>query len=335
LRISKELKLWGSQSNSTRQPKLLEQLKLACLRRRYSLRTVQAYTYWCRQFILFNHKEHPRNLGKVHIRAFLNHLVTVKRLSASSQSQALNAIVFLYRHVLDEDPGWLEGLERPKKRPSLPTVLSIAQVRELLALMSGTPRLIANLIYGTGMRVNECLQLRVKDIDFDNNSIMVRHGKGGKDRLTILPQRLVDPLRAQVLEVLAIYRQDCLKGGGYVPLPGALYKKYPKAAHSFAWQFVFQSSAVRVWPVTGQLVRWHCSPSTPQKALKAALAASTIHKPVSIHTLRHCFATHLLQSGVDLRTIQTLLGHKKIDTTMIYTHIIKADQNTISPFDLL
>lgn len=274
-------------------------------------------------------------MGKVELEAFLNYLVTQRHLSASSQSQALNALFFMYKHVLEIEPGWLDNLARVKRKQFLPTVLSANEVREVLTKMNGTPKLMAKLIYGTGMRVSECTQLRIKDIDFDLKTITVRHGKGGKDRTTLLPKILVDPLQEHLLGVLSRHKDDCLKGAGYVPLPGALYKKYPKAARSLGWQYVFASSAIRLWPRTGQNVRWHCSASTPQRAFRRALEDTSITKHASIHTLRHCFATHLLQNGTDLRTIQTLLGHRNIKTTMIYTHIIKAEQNTQSPLDRL
>ena len=269
------------------------------------------------------------------MQAFLNYLVTYRRLAASSQSQSLNALVFMYKHVLELDLGWLDNLERAKRKQYLPTVLSTREVREILAQMTGTTRLMAALIYGTGMRVNECVQLRVKDIDFDLRTITVRSGKGGKDRVTLLPVRLVEPLRAHLLRVFEQHKTDCLQGAGFAPMPGALYKKYPKAAQSIGWQYVFPSSTVRRWPPTGQTVRWHASASTPQRAFRDALRRTSITKHASVHTLRHCFATHLLQGGTDLRTIQTLLGHKNINTTMIYTHIIKAEQNTPSPLDSL
>jgi site-specific recombinase XerD len=194
---------------------------------------------------------------------------------------------------------------------------------------------MAELIYGTGMRVSECTQLRIKDIDFNLRTITVRQGKGAKDRNTLLPQRLIKPLQRHLLKVMGLHKDDCLKGAGYAPLPGALYKKYPRAAQSVGWQFVFPSAVIRTWPQTGQQVRWHCSNSTPQKAFRAALRKTNITKHASIHTLRHCFATHLLQNGTDLRSIQTLLGHRNIKTTMIYTHIIRAEQHTQSPFDIL
>ncbi|MDH5651273.1 MAG: integron integrase [Gammaproteobacteria bacterium] len=336
IRICLEVTLWGPENVSQpHKPKLLERIKIACLRRQYSPRTASSYVYWSRQFILFHNKRHPEEMGKSEIEAFLNYLVTQRRLSASSQSQALNALIFMYRHVLEIEPGWLENLGRSKRKQFLPTVLSIQEVRDVLSHMNGVPKLMAELIYGTGMRVSECTQLRIKDIDFDMKTIIVRQGKGGKDRTTLLPQRLVKPLQRHLLNVMGLHKDDCLKGAGFAPLPGALYKKYPKAAQSIGWQYVFPSTAIRMWPPTGQHVRWHCSNTTPQKAFKRALHQTTITKHASIHTLRHCFATHLLQNGTDLRSIQTLLGHKNIKTTMIYTHIIKAEQSTISPLDIL
>lgn len=305
------------------------------MRRHYSPRTAVSYIYWCKQYILFHRKRHPIDMGKVEIESFLNYLVAKRHLSASSQSQALNALFFMYKHVLEIRPEWLDNFVRAKRKKSLPVVLSVNEVRLILNSMSSTTKLMADLIYGTGMRVNECVQLRIKDIDFDLKTITVRSGKGAKDRTTILPGCLIKPLQQHLLHIIKCHKHDSLQGAGFVPLPGALYKKYPKAGQSIGWQYVFPSSVIRVWPQTGQKVRWHCSASTPQHAFKRALEKTSITKHASIHTLRHCFATHLLQNGTDLRTIQTLLGHKNIQTTMIYTHIINAEQNTQSPLDRL
>lgn len=311
----------------------MTQIRLACQRRQYSPRTASSYVYWSRQYILFHKKQHPKTLGKQEIEAFLNYLVSKRRLSASSQSIALNAIIFMYKHVLDIEIGWLDNLVRAKRKSFLPTVLSVNEVRSILDQMSGTTRLMAELMYGTGMRVNECVQLRIKDVDFDMRTIVVRQGKGGKDRTTLLPEKLVSPLRQHLVKVMALHKEDCLKGAGYTPLPGALYKKYPTIGQSVGWQYVFPSATTRIWPLTGQTVRWHCSTSTPQRAFKHAIKQTAITKHASVHTLRHCFATHLLQNGTDLRRIQVLLGHRNIKTTMIYTHIVKAEQNTRSPLD--
>jgi integron integrase len=329
-----EVALWGQNTdNPTQKPKLLTQIRLACQRRHYSPRTASSYVYWCRQYILFHKKQHPNQLGKQDIEAFLNYLVSHRRLSASSQSIALNAIIFMHKHVLEMDIGWLDNLVRAKRKVFLPTVLSVNEVRAVLDAMAGTTRLMAELIYGTGMRVNECVQLRIKDVDFDMKTIVVRQGKGGKDRTTLLPEKLVAPLRQHLVKVMALHKEDCLKGAGFTPLPGALYKKYPTIGQSVGWQYVFPSATTRIWSPTGQTVRWHCSASTPQRAFKQALKQTDITKHASIHTLRHCFATHLLQNGTDLRRIQVLLGHRNIKTTMIYTHIVKAEQNTRSPLD--
>jgi len=305
------------------------------MRRHYSPRTADSYIYWCKQYILFHNKRHPIDMGKVEIETFLNYLVTNRHLSASSQAQALNSLFFMYKHVLEIRPEWLDNFVRAKRKKSLPVVLSVNEVSKVLDNMTSTAQLMAKLIYGTGIRVNECVQLRIKDIDFDLKTITVRSGKGAKDRVTLLPTCLISQLQQHLVLIIKRHKHDCLQGAGYVPLPGALYKKYPKAGQSIAWQYVFPSSVIRVWPQTNQKVRWHCSASTPQRAFKRALMKTSITKHASIHTLRHCFATHLLQNGTDLRTIQTLLGHKNIQTTMIYTHINNAEHHTLSPLDQL
>jgi integron integrase len=237
--------------------------------------------------------------------------------------------------VLNIEPGWLENLERVKQKQFLPTVLTVNEVRLIFNQMSGTTKLMAALIYGTGMRVNECVQLRIEDIDFDANIITIRSGKGGKDRTTLLLERLIKPLQRHILHIMQQHKQDCLRGAGYAPLPGALDKKNPNAAQIPGWQYAFPSTVQRVSKITGKLVRWHCSTSTLQRAFKFAVRNTPITKHASIHTLRHSFATHLLQTGTDLRTIQTLLGHNNVKTTMIYTHVLNVEHNTKSPLDTL
>lgn len=251
-----EVTLWGLQNTAPEQkPKLLTQIRLACQRRHYSPRTASSYIYWCKQYILFHKKRHPKEMGKHEIETFLNYLVTTRRLSASSQAQALNALFFMYKKVLEMEPGWLDNLARVKRKQFLPTVLGVNEVRELLSHMSGTPKLMAELIYGTGMRVNECTQLRIKDVDFELKTITVRHGKGGKDRTTLLPECLIKPLQQHITNVMIQHKNDCLKGAGFAPLPGALYRKYPKIGQTVGWQYVFPSAATRTWPPTGQTVR--------------------------------------------------------------------------------
>ncbi len=261
--------------------------------------------------------------------------VAAVRLNASTQSQALNALIFLYRDVLGIEIGHLDGLRRVQRLKRLPVVLTADEVRAILANLQGTPALMAGLLYGAGLRVMECVTLRIKDIDFRAGALHIRDGKGAKDRTTILPMSLRSPLERQVLRVIARYKDDVRQGRGYVPLPGALHRKYPRAARSVAWQFVFPSSAVRRCPETGRWLRWHTSESTVQKPFKQALELAGIHKHASVHTLRHSFATHLLAQGTDIRTIQLLLGHRNLATTMIYTHVGQAVQRVTSPFDRL
>jgi len=327
---------WGNPSAVPSQsPRLLDQVRLACQRRHYSPRTAEAYVYWVRNYVLFHQKRHPRELGAKDLETYLNHLAAERRVSASTQSQALNAMVFLYRKVLELDLGWMEKLERAKRSRPLPVVLTVEEVRQVLVRLNGTPRLMASLIYGTGLRVMECVSLRVQDIDFGSGRIVVRSGKGSKDRVTLLPKNLIEALQRHLLAQANHHQNACLRGGGYVPLPHALARKYPNAARAWKWQYVFPSSVEQRDPVTGGLVRWHMSPATLQRAFRFAVQAAGIHKHATVHTLRHCFATHLLQSGQDIRTIQTLMGHSSLETTMIYTHVLP-DQNQVrSPLDAL
>lgn len=291
--------------------------------------------YWCRQYILFHGKRHPRDMGREELEAYLNYLAAERHVSASTQSQALNSLIFMYRHVLKMEPGWMENLERAKRKVSLPVVLTVQEVRQVLACRRGTPKLMAELIYGTGLRVMECMQLRIKDVDFPGQTITVRTGKGGKDRTTVLPQRLRALLEQHLVRVVALHKQSCRHGGGYAPLPDALARKYPNAAAAVGWQYVFPSAVERREAGTGRLIRWHGSPATLQRAFRAAVCLAGIHKQATVHTLRHCFATHLLQSGCDIRTIQTLMGHRHLETTMIYTQVLSPAGDITSPLDQL
>lgn len=272
-------------------------------------------------------------MGQLEIEAYLNHLASKRRVSASTQSSALNAIVFLYRSVFKEEMPDLDNLRRIKRYKTIPVVMSPNEVESTLSRMHGTTRLMAELIYGTGLRINECMTLRVKDIDFDLRTITVRAGKGNKDRCTVLPETLIPALRSHLTKVAQLHKSDLLVGNGYVPMPNALYRKYPSASQSLAWQFVFPSSLTRPWRDTGKMARWHASPSTFRRAFRQAAIRAKIHKHVGPHTLRHSFASHLLAAGTDIRTIQTLLGHSNIETTMIYTHVAPDHKHVRSPLD--
>jgi integron integrase len=304
-------------------------------RRRHSPRTEESCRYWIRQYIYFHDKRHPASLGAIEVEAFLNHLATARKVSASTQTQALNALVFLYDAVLEKPLGQMAGLRRIQRRHRVPVVLAREEVRAVLSNMVGTPRLMAELMYGSGLRVQECVTLRVKDIDLGSASISVRNGKGGKDRTTVLPAMLCEPLQRHLLRVAAQHNKDLSHGAGLAPLPGALARKYPSASTSLAWQFVFPSSVLRPWGDGGRLARWHASDTTVQRAFRQAVETAGIHKHATVHTLRHSFATHLLASGTDIRTIQPLLGHRSLQTTMIYTHVLEATRKVVSPFDSL
>lgn len=274
-------------------------------------------------------------MGGTEVAAFLNHLAVKRRVSASTQSQALNALVFLYESVLEQPLGQIAGLSRVQRRQRLPVVLTTSEVQAILSRMTGTTRLMAELMYGAGLRVSECVTLRVKDIDFGARSITVRSGKGAKDRTTLLPACLTASLRSHLLRVAALHKDDCLKGTGFAPLPEALGRKYPSASKSWAWQYVFPSTAQREDPDTKRILRWHSSDATVQRAFRNALLGAGVHKHASVHTLRHSFATHLLASGTDIRSIQLLLGHRSLQTTMIYTHVLQVTRRVTSPLDRL
>jgi integron integrase len=315
-------------------PKLLDRLRFALRRKHYSIRTEEAYVGWARRFILFHNKRHPKDMDTPEIEAFLTYLAVDRQVSASTQNQALNALIFLYRHVLQKD---LEGdinAVRAKRPRRLPTVLTRPEVRHLLAAMSGTNQLMAKVLYGSGLRLMECVRLRTKDVDFGHHQIVVRQGKGAKDRVTILPDRLISPLQEHLQRVKMIHQQDLENGYGAVYLPYALDRKFPNASHEWAWQYVFPAQSLSEDPRTGRVRRHHIHPSTLQKAVKRAAKLAQINKRVTCHTLRHTFATHLIESGYDIRTVQDLLGHKDVRTTMIYTHVLNRGGLAVrSPLD--
>jgi integron integrase len=291
--------------------------------------------HWIRRYILFHGKRHPSELSKPHLEAFLNHLVGQRRVSASTQSQALNALVFMFREVPEIEPGWLDGLRGIKRKSRLPVVLSQREVTRVLDNMTGVPELMAQLLYGSGLRVSECVTLRIKDIDSDQGSIIVRSGKGNKDRVTVLRKGSREALSHHVVQVAELHKGDCLRGAGFAPMPNALYCKYPSASRSLGCRFVFPSSRLRPWDDGRRRVRWHVSPSTVQKAFKRALDRVGITKAATVHSLRHAFASRLLAAGTDIRRIQQLLGHRNLQTTMIYTQILEVERSVISPLDRL
>jgi integron integrase len=316
-------------------PKLLDVYRDALRVKHYSARTEDTYIAWVRNFILFHNKRHPREMGVDEIGQFLTHLAAEKDVSASTQNQACSAILFLYRHTLhiELDEAALARF-RPQRSRTVPTVLSKDEVKRLLASLTGTPKLIAQVMYGGGLRVMETMRLRVKDIDFDNHQIVVRDGKGENDRFTILPDSLIQPLRIHLDHVRSIHQKDLLDGFGRVYLPSALEQKYPHANQEWFWQYVFPASDPAKDKRTGFVRRHHIHETVVQKAIREAARRAKIDKHVTPHTLRHSFATHLLQSGYDIRTIQELLGHKDVKTTMIYTHVLQRGGLAVkSPLD--
>ena len=315
-------------------PKLLDQVRERIRVKHYSLRTEDAYLHWIRRFILFHGKRHPREMGGPEVEAFLSHLATVGQVAPSTQNQALSALLFLYREVLALELPWLDGVVRAKRSQHVPVVLTENEVRALLARLDGTKWLAACLLYSTGMRLLEGLRLRVKDVDFERREITVRDGKGAKDRRTMLSERLLEPLRTHLAKVRELHEQDLAGGFGEVHLPFALARKYPKAGRSWPWQFVFPSGSRSTDPLDGVIRRHHLDEKILQRAVSAAGRAAGISKPVSPHILRHSFATHLLSAGYDIRTVQELLGHSDVSTTMIYTHVLnKGGRGVTSPLD--
>ena len=316
--------------------RLLEQLSDRIRVKHYSIRTEQAYSDWVRRFILFHGKRHPREMGAKEVEAFLTHLAVAGRVSASTQNQAKSALLFLYQEVLETELPWLDEVESAKATKRLPVVLTPAEVQRLLAPIEGTVGLILRLLYGTGMRIMECLRLRVKDVDFARGEILVREGKGFKDRVTMLPEKLLVPLSEHLARVKTLHEADLADGFGEVYLPWALERKYPNAAREWAWQYVFVAAKRSVDPRSGAVRRHHVGAQSIQRAMRDALRHAGISKPATPHTLRHSFATSLLESGYDIRTVQELLGHADVSTTMIYTHVLRRGGRGVrSPFDAL
>lgn len=317
-------------------PRLLDRLRERIRYKHYSIRTEQAYVHWVRAFIRHHQLRHPREMGAAEVEQFLAWLANERKVAPSTHTQALSALLFLYREVLNIDLPWLKEIGRPKQRERVPVVLSRAEVARLLSVMDGVEADLASLLYGTGMRLMEALQLRIKDIDFDRNEITVRQGKGGKDRRVMLPQKLAPTLRQRLEQARTLWSNDREAEQPGVWMPDALARKYPRAAKSWPWFWVWPSDRISVDPVSGISRRHHLYEQRLQRAVRKAVVSAQLTKPVSVHTLRHSFATHLLEGGYDIRTVQELLGHADVSTTMIYTHVLnKGGRGVVSPVDSL
>ncbi|MGH8399164.1 MAG: integron integrase [Gammaproteobacteria bacterium] len=322
--------------HTTPPPKLLDQVRNRLRVKHYSIRTEQVYVDWIKRFILFHHKRHPKDMGAQEIEAFLSHLAVEGKVAASTQNQAKSALLFLYREVLEQTLPWLDKVTQAKASTRLPVVLTITEVQAVLKQLTGTHWLIASLLYGAGLRLMEAVRLRVKDVEFSQHAIIVREGKGGKDRVTMLPESVIQPLRLHLAKVKALHQEDMEEGFGEVYLPFALARKYPNAAHEWGWQYVFPSAKRSVDPRSGVTRRHHVDEKGIQRAMKQAVRDAQIAKPATPHSLRHSFATHLLLGGYDIRTVQELLGHKDVSTTMIYTHVLnRGGKGVRSPLDQL
>jgi len=314
--------------------RLLDQVRDCIRTKHYSIRTEQSYVDWIRRFILFHRKRHPAEMGAAEVKAFLTHLAVVGKVAASTQNQAKSALLFLYKEVIASELPWLDDIESAKTPKRLPVVLTEAEVRTILNHTQGSSGLMLRLIYGTGIRIMECLRLRVKDIEFTRGELLIRDGKGGKDRITMLPRALVPGLQEHLARVKALHEADLLTGHGDVYLPFALARKYPAAERDWGWQYAFPSARLSSDPRSGAVRRHHADEKALQRAMRQAVRDAGIVKPATPHTLRHSFATHLLQAGYDIRTVQELLGHKDVSTTMIYTHVLnRGGRGVVSPLD--
>jgi integron integrase len=316
--------------------KLRDQVREVMRFKHYSLHTEIMYWSWIRRYILHHAKRHPREMGAAEVTAFLSSLASEQNVAAATQNQALNALVFLYKHVLHTELGSFGHIERPSRKPKLPTVFSRDEARNVLSAVAPGYRLICQLLYGTGMRLMECLRLRVKDIDFERNQVQVHDGKGMKDRITMLPLNLKAGLKDHIDRVKLIHQDDLSRGFGEVYLPFALERKYPNAAREWCWQYLFPANSFSKDPRSGKTRRHHINETSVQRAFKQAMKVAKIGKAASCHTLRHSFATHLLEAGYDIRTVQQLLGHSRLSTTMIYTHVLnKPGLGVRSPLDTI
>ncbi|WP_019502191.1 integron integrase [Pseudanabaena sp. PCC 6802] len=315
-------------------PRLLDRVRQVIRLKHMSLKTEKSYVYYAKDFILFHDKRHPKDMGVPEIRSYLSHLAIDKNVAASTQNVARNALLFLYQQVLQIDLPFLDGIEPAKRPQRLPVVFTRTEVKAILDNLEDEYHLMASLLYGSGLRLTECLNLRVKDIDFEYRQIIVRSGKGNKDRMTMLPTSTIIPLKLQLEKAKLIHHRDLAQGFGAVYLPNALEQKYPNANREWSWQFVFPSAKRSIDPRTGIVRRHHIYEDSLQRAMKAAIRKAGITKHGSCHTLRHSFATHLLEDGYDIRTVQELLGHKDIRTTMIYTHVLnRGGRGVRSPLD--
>lgn len=316
-------------------PKLLDQVRGKIRLKHYSIRTEQAYVDWIKRFVLHFDKRHPGDLGAAEVEQFLTHLAVKGKVAASTQNQAKSALLFLYKEVLQADFPWLDKVEKARAPKRLPVVLTRDEIQAVLTRLNGTHWLIASLLYGTGMRIMEGLRLRVKDVDFKRREILIRDGKGFKDRVTMLPLSLIASLQTHLEKVRELHRVDLQGGYGAVYLPNALARKYPSAAREWGWQYVFPAGKISTDPRSDEVRRHHVQDQAVQRAIKQAVRDAGLTKPATPHTLRHSFATHLLEGGYDIRTVQELLGHSDVATTMIYTHVLnRGGRGVTSPLDV-